>query len=317
MAFVAELAYRSLKVDEAALRAARHVIHLDASHGPTSLIGQAASACFAELGKVRPDLQVEHVRLWEESTRRKMEYNLEHVRAKMSMLQGDRSETVSKTFSDIEALAARVATAQGLIVSAPVWNFSVPWVLKQYFDCVLHPGLTFVETPSGPRGLLGGGRPLLLLTSSGGSGVSDFVEPWIVQVGAMLGFDRFGVAAARNASKADREALLHSFSKDAEVSVRQLFSGEVRLPAEEKSEEEIQMDCTHEELLRWLQSQGGLSADALESIEAAQVGGELFLTASEADWSEDELGLSKEDIARLQELQAVFAKRVSVEVRRL
>ena len=76
-------------------------------------------------------------------------------------------------------------------------------VMKQYFDCVLHPGLcvfllqqlkpttasaahmppglTFTETSSGPTGLLGGGRPVVLLTSSGGVASKDYVTPWLLE----------------------------------------------------------------------------------------------------------------------------------------
>ena len=38
-----------------------------------------ASALFAHLAKLYPDVEVQHVRLWEDATRKEMEYNLEHV----------------------------------------------------------------------------------------------------------------------------------------------------------------------------------------------------------------------------------------------
>lgn len=60
---------------------------------------------------------------------------------------------------------------------------------------------------------------------------------------------------------------------------------------------------TAQELLEWLQSQGGLSADAIQSIESLRLDGKMWLGASEDDWSSEELGLEDADIARLILLQ--------------
>merc|ERR1712083_808568 len=62
-------------------------------------------------------------------------------------------------------------------------------------------------------------------------------------------------------------------------------------------------EWTAGELLQWLKKEGGLSADAIESIEAMNIDGSLWLTASEEDWQSEELGLEDADIARVMELQ--------------
>ena len=40
------------------------------------------------------------------------------------------------------------------MIATPVWNFSVPWRLKQWIDAVAQPGKTFRYSVQGARGLL-------------------------------------------------------------------------------------------------------------------------------------------------------------------
>ncbi|CAJ1354081.1 unnamed protein product, partial [Effrenium voratum] len=180
----------------------RHLLHVDASHGSESVIGQGALALFTEFAKLRPEVEVRHLRLWEdEELRARMEYSLRHVRAKMARMSQRGSEEDVQCFANIELLAAEIATARGLVISAPMWNYGVPWVLKQYFDAVLHPGLSFQEAEGGCRGLLGGGRPLVLLTSAGGGAQKGHLTPWVLDVGAMLGFDEPKVVAVAHLAR--------------------------------------------------------------------------------------------------------------------
>lgn len=326
--FSAELAFRTAKFDETSLRVAKHVIHLDASHGAGSVIGHGAQSLFAALGTARPDLHVEHVRLWEESTRSRMEYNLEHVRSKMAMLAGNSDIEDVRRFAGIEELAARVASAQGLVISAPMWNYGAPYVLKQYFDCILHPGLTFRETSSGPTGLLGGGRPLVIITSSGGSAGKDHLTPWLLDVAAMMGFDDPVVVSAPNVAQGDRQVILDGIAHDSSVAAQHFCeplggrgrqcsgsignaaaaTGESPLVASAPMDEDPQEDWGKEALMRWLRAQGGLTQNGLESVEEACDDSELFCQASEEDWRNEEMGLEDADVARLLELQRLFTQ---------
>jgi len=275
---------------------------------------------FAALASSNSDLQVNHLRLWEESTRRKMDYNLEHVQSKMAMLAGTVSDADVQRFGQLEELASQMASARGLVVSAPMWNYGAPWVLKQYFDCVLHPGLTFKETAAGPRGLFGGGRPLVVITSSGGAGGKDYLTPWLLDVAAMMGFDDPLVVSAPNVAHQDRQEVLDGIASRAEEAAMHL-SGKsssrgtgapspVPEPAAAAPQEDAgpMEEWGPDSVSRWLHMQGGISKDGLESIEAARVDAELFGQASEDDWRNEELGLEEEDVARVLELQQLFLK---------
>ncbi len=71
-------------------------------------------------------------------------------------------------------MAEELNAASVLVVSSPMWNFSFPYVLKQYVDIAVQPGINFHEVPPGST-LPSGARPittdkhLVLVTSRGGS----------------------------------------------------------------------------------------------------------------------------------------------------
>ena len=51
-------------------------------------------------------------------------------------------------------------------INVPMWNFSVPYRLKQYIDLITHPGLTFTREADGIRGLASG--PATVIYARGG-----------------------------------------------------------------------------------------------------------------------------------------------------
>jgi len=322
--FSSELVFRTVKFDEAVYRAARHILHVDASHGPASVVAHGTRSLFSALAASNPDLQIDHVRLWEDSVRRKMEYNLEHVKSKMAMIAGSASDADVQRFGPLEELACQVASARGLVVSAPMWNYGAPWVLKQYFDCVLHPGLTFRETPAGPQGLFGGGRPLILVTSSGGAVGKDYLTPWLLDVASMMGFDSPMVVSAPNVAHEDRQLLIDGIARRAEEAAPHLVgalratcipggaavstAADVAVALPQQHDSEPMEEWGPDSVIRWLRLQGGVTEDGLESIEAARIDAELFSSAVEDDWRNEELGLEDPDVSRLLELQRLFLK---------
>ena len=100
-------------------------MHLDASHGPESVIHQGAEALWEEL-----QLEVRHRRLWEDGAA--LTYGLQQVRAKMALLAGTAGDAERALFAPLEALAREVATARALVVSAPMWNYGVPYAPRSF-----------------------------------------------------------------------------------------------------------------------------------------------------------------------------------------
>jgi FMN-dependent NADH-azoreductase len=79
----------------------------------------------------------------------------------------------------------RFLAADGYLVSAPMWNFGIPYRLKQYIDIILQPKYLFQYTAKGPEGLVKG-KKMAVVTSRGGDyspgspfSAYDFQEPYI------------------------------------------------------------------------------------------------------------------------------------------
>jgi FMN-dependent NADH-azoreductase len=89
-----------------------------------------------------------------------------------------------------EAVAA-LAGADAVVLTVPVYNFSVPSVLKAWIDHVCRAGLTFRYTAEGPKGLLAD-RPVYLVMASGGvpfGSPVDFASGYLRQVFRFLGIE--------------------------------------------------------------------------------------------------------------------------------
>jgi FMN-dependent NADH-azoreductase len=80
----------------------------------------------------------------------------------------------------------------GLVISTPMHNFTVPAPLKAWIDQVLRINRTFVRTPRGNEGLLTD-KPVFVLVSAGGgvrgedSGQPDFLTPYLRAVLKTIG----------------------------------------------------------------------------------------------------------------------------------
>jgi FMN-dependent NADH-azoreductase len=75
-------------------------------------------------------------------------------------------------------------SASAYVVSSPMWNFNIPYRLKDYIDVICQPGLTFSYSPqTGYTGLVTG-RPVLLVLARGGAyGGGTGAEAYDHQVG--------------------------------------------------------------------------------------------------------------------------------------
>ena len=72
-------------------------------------------------------------------------------------------------WSRLQDLAAGLLSADRLLISAPMWNFGLPYRLKHYIDCVTQPTLTYRGSPAaGFEGLIPA-RPAALILTRGGS----------------------------------------------------------------------------------------------------------------------------------------------------
>jgi FMN-dependent NADH-azoreductase len=97
-------------------------------------------------------------------------------------------ELAARTRSD--ALIAELRAADTVVIGAPMYNFSIPTVLRAWFDHVLRAGETFQYSQTGPEGLLKGKRVIVVESRGGAYGEGpaqaiDFQEPYLRH---LLGF---------------------------------------------------------------------------------------------------------------------------------
>lgn len=90
-----------------------------------------------------------------------------------------------------DQLVAELQQADWIIIGSPIYNFSVPAVLKAWVDQVARAKLTFRYTAQGPEGLLKNKQAILAMASGGvpiGSDM-DFATPYLQQAMGFLGIN--------------------------------------------------------------------------------------------------------------------------------
>lgn len=110
-------------------------------------------------------------------------------------------------FSD--TLVAELLRADTLVIGLPMYNFSVPSMLKAWIDHIARAGTTFKYTENGAVGLLGG-KKVYLVVAMGGiheTSATDFVRPYMKQIMAFIGLSdvQFITADGLNISPERRE----------------------------------------------------------------------------------------------------------------
>lgn len=98
------------------------------------------------------------------------------------------------SWKHIAALIDHFLEADVILISTPMWNFSIPYALKYYIDCLVQPGHTFNYSAGGVYGMVTG-RKLVVVTSWGNNyspGTPmhsyDFMEPYLRAVFSFIGF---------------------------------------------------------------------------------------------------------------------------------
>jgi len=132
------------------------------------------------------------------------EMNITRVGGKYMLMSGQElSGDAVYAWEQIKAHINRFLAADIIVISTPMWNFSIPYVLKHYIDVIAQPGFTFKYTESGPVGLAGG-RDLFIISSRGGdygagSGAESFdkLDPYLNQVFSFIGFTDIKFIAAQ------------------------------------------------------------------------------------------------------------------------
>jgi FMN-dependent NADH-azoreductase len=169
------------------------LLHIEASPRVTrSRSTQLAERLITALRLHCPDLEVDHLNLWREKL---PELDGDLISAKYVRLAGGTlASHEARAWASIEAMVERLDAADRIVISTPLWNFSIPYRLKHYIDLVTQPGLTFSFDPStGYRPLLRP-RPVDIVLASAGDyrfgpsrGRPDLATPYLRQALTFVG----------------------------------------------------------------------------------------------------------------------------------
>ena len=102
----------------------------------------------------------------------------------------ERTKQDKELFKFSDELVDELLAADTIVISTPIYNFGPPAAAKAWFDLVARAGRTFKYEPTGPIGLIDGGKKVYLVVTSGGVPVGspvDFCTPWFKQALNFLG----------------------------------------------------------------------------------------------------------------------------------
>ncbi|MEE9444268.1 MAG: NAD(P)H-dependent oxidoreductase [Cocleimonas sp.] len=79
----------------------------------------------------------------------------------------ERTEDQKNVLDFSNELVAELERADHIVISSPIYNFSIPATLKAWIDLIARAGLTFRYTENGPVGLLKNKSATIIMASGG------------------------------------------------------------------------------------------------------------------------------------------------------
>lgn len=122
----------------------------------------------------------------------------------------DRNDSHKETLTYSDTLVNELQYADALIISAPIYNFSVPASLKAWIDQITRVGLTFNYTPEGPEGKLKNKKAYIIMASGGtqlGSDI-DFASGYLQHILGFIGIKDVFIISAERFNQDDEQGLL-------------------------------------------------------------------------------------------------------------
>lgn len=159
------------------------VLHINASPREGSRSLAVAKAFLETYKSAHPDDTVETFDLFRANLK---PFDGAVLAAKYAVLSGNNpSGDEVEAWAEVNALADHLKSFDKYVINVPMWNFGVPYILKQYIDIITQPGITFSYTPEeGYKGLITGKKAFVVYARGGeypdGSDAAkiDHQKPW-------------------------------------------------------------------------------------------------------------------------------------------
>lgn len=178
------------------------LLYLEASpRGEASFSSRVAGAFVDAYRAAHPDHEIEHVALFDAAL---PAFGGDGANRKMAqiadMVHGGGGIPAEGEWAGAVAEVERLMAADKVLISSPMWNFSIPYRLKHWIDLVCQPGLTFYVNRQGDYVGMVRDRPLQLILASGSPYASrfpraedgtktDFQRWYLEHIGRFLGFE--------------------------------------------------------------------------------------------------------------------------------
>lgn len=140
----------------------RKLLYVNSSpRGPKSESRALADEFLRVYGQHEPGVPVDVLDLWTEPL---PVFGGRGVAAKMDVFAGQTpTGDAGEAWDEVRAVFERFDAADDYLFTVPMWNHSVPWVLKHLIDTISQPGMVFGFDPAtGYSGLLEGKRAIVV-----------------------------------------------------------------------------------------------------------------------------------------------------------
>jgi FMN-dependent NADH-azoreductase len=174
------------------------ILYIEASPRKKRSSSIAVATTFLNSYKaLHPQDQIITVDLWKKKL---PPFDGDVIDAKYAIMHG-------KTHTEEQAIAWKAVvdvidefkSADKYVISLPMWNFGIPYILKHYIDVLVQPGYTFSFSPKeGYKGLVTGKKIQLIYARGGAYGAEtgaqnlDLQTSYMKTILGFIGFDNFG-----------------------------------------------------------------------------------------------------------------------------
>jgi FMN-dependent NADH-azoreductase len=145
-----------------------HVLYIKSSpRGDRSYSCTVADALVEAYSQTHPDDEITTLDVFYDDL---PAFDFEAATAKYKVMHGkDHTEQEKKVWDRIVSVIQDFKAADKYVLAVPMWNFSIPYRLKQYIDILVQPGHTFSVTEDGQYEGLVKGKPAAIVYSRGGA----------------------------------------------------------------------------------------------------------------------------------------------------
>lgn len=160
------------------------------SRSATSVTRQLTEAFMARFKSTNPSVEIVHRDLIAEGVSFVSDASISTLYTPADQ----RTSAMAALYEELSVYVDELVGADLIVLGAPMYNFTVPAVLKAYIDMIVFPGKTFEYDGGVPVGMLAGqNKKIIVFTASGGNydqlpyKAYDFLEPYLRAVFAFIG----------------------------------------------------------------------------------------------------------------------------------